>query len=95
LRRVLDCLKIERNVHVGGIYDAEKFASVREEYVEAQEDVHDGIMLCRELSSTLVSIHPPFFTARNIVSEQLRSKAKTRFFGLLDEEVAFASGNQR
>jgi len=93
LKKLLDDLSVERNVHVGGIYDAERFVSMREEYVKAQEDVHDGIKLCRELSSALVSVHPPFFAAGSTVREQLRSRAKVRFLELLKEEVEFASRN--
>jgi sugar phosphate isomerase/epimerase len=94
LKKLLDDLRVERNVHVGGVYDAEWFVSMREEYIKAQEDMHDGIMLCRELSSALVSVHPPFFAAGSTVSEQLRSRAKMRFHELLEEEIVVASQNQ-
>jgi sugar phosphate isomerase/epimerase len=69
LKKLLDDLRVERNVHIGGIYDTERFVSMREEYAKAQDGVHGGIMLCRELSSALVSVHPPFFTTRRTVSE--------------------------
>jgi len=92
LRGVLDSLDMERNVHVGGIFDAEKLALTEEEYVRMRKQVRYGITLCKEISSTLVSIHPPFFTARNKVGEIL-SKARTRFLELVMEEVDFASRN--
>lgn len=95
LRRVLDGLNMERNVHVGGIYDAEKLALTEEEYARAQKQIHWGITLCKEISSTLVSIHPPLFAARrNKVNEELLSKARTRFLKLVKGEVNFASRNQ-
>jgi sugar phosphate isomerase/epimerase len=91
LRAVLDDLKIERNVHVGGIYDAEQFGSMQDDYVKAQGEMHRGIMLCKQLSSTLVSVHPPLFAVGKSVSEQLRSSAKTGFLELLKKEADFAS----
>lgn len=91
LRRVLDSLNMERNVHVGGIYDAKKFALTDEEYAAAQKQIHYGITLCKEIFSTLVSIHLPFFTARNKVSKELLSKARARFLQLLKAEIDFAS----
>jgi len=93
LRTVLDSLNIERNVHVGGLYDAEKFASTQDEYFKAQREVHYGIMLSSKLCSTLVSIHPPFFTTGSVVSEELQFRAKMRFLELLQEEMSFASRN--
>ncbi|MGC9345468.1 MAG: sugar phosphate isomerase/epimerase family protein [Candidatus Bathyarchaeales archaeon] len=93
LRRVLDSLNMERNVHVGGIYNAKKFALTEEEYVTAQKQIHYGITLCKEISSTLVSIHPPLFAARDKVSKELLSKTRTRFLKLLKEEVDLASRN--
>lgn len=93
LRRVLDGLNMERDVHVGGIYDARKFALTEEEYTRAQKQIHYGITLCKETSSKLVSIHPPFFAARNKVNEELMSNARTRFLELVKEEANFASQN--
>jgi len=90
LKRVLDSLKIERNVHVGGIYDARKFALTGEERARAQEQLHYGITLCKEISSTIVSIHPPFFTARSRPTEALLLKARTHFTRLIKEEADFA-----
>jgi len=93
LRTVLDHLNIERNVHVGGLYDAEKFASTQEEYVRARKEMHHGVMLCKKIGSTLVSIHPPFFTTGSVVNEELKFTAKMRFLELVKEEVDFASRN--
>ncbi|MDH5753652.1 MAG: sugar phosphate isomerase/epimerase [Candidatus Bathyarchaeota archaeon] len=93
LRRVLDSLNMERSVHVGGIYDAQKFALTDGEYARAQKQIHYGITLCKEISSALVSIHPPFFATENNVNEELLLKAKTRFLELVKEEVNFASCN--
>jgi sugar phosphate isomerase/epimerase len=84
---------MERNVHVGGIYDAEKFALTEEEYARVRRQVHYGITLCKEISSTHVSIHPPFFTARRKVSEAFLVKARTRFLKLVKEEADFANRN--
>ena len=93
LRRVLDSLDLERNVHVGGIYDAKKFALTEEEYARVQRQIHYGVTLCKEISSPLVSIHPPFFATGNKVNEELLSKVKTRFLQLVKKEVNFASCN--
>lgn len=94
LKTVLDSLNIERNVHVGGLYDAEKFVSTQEEFVRARKEMHYGIVLCKKIGSTLVSVHPPFFAMESVVEEELRYKAKMRFLELLEEIVDFASGNR-
>jgi sugar phosphate isomerase/epimerase len=93
LRGVLDRLNMERSVHVGGIYDARKFALAEREYARVQKQIRYGITLCEEISSTLVSIHPPFFATENKVKEELLLKAKTRFLQLVKEEADFASRN--
>ena len=93
LKGVLDRLDMKRNVHVGGIYDAKKFALTEEEYSAAQKQIHCGMTLCREISSTLVSIHPPFFATGNRVNEELLLEARTRFLQLVKEEVDFAGRN--
>jgi sugar phosphate isomerase/epimerase len=64
LRRILHSLNIERNVHVGGLYNARKYALTEEEFTRAKEQIHYGITLCKEISSTLISIHPPFFCGK-------------------------------
>jgi len=93
LRIVLHNLQIERNVHVGEIYDAEKFALTEQEYASAKKQMRYGITLCKEISSTLMSIHPPFFATRNEVNGELLSKARTRFLELVKEEADFANRN--
>ncbi len=93
LKKVLDSLNMERNVHVGGVYDAKKFALTEEEYITARKQVHYGIILCMGISSTLVSIHPPFFVTEKEKSEELLLKAKMRFLELVKEEANFASRN--
>jgi sugar phosphate isomerase/epimerase len=93
LRKVLDALGLEKNVHVGGLHDAEKIASSAEECATMKNQIHDGILLCKELSSTLVSVHPPFFETVNEASEKILSRTRTRFLELLKDEVDFASRN--
>jgi len=93
LKSVLDSLNMERDVHVGGIYDAEKFALTEEEYAKVQKQIRYGIMLSKKISSTLVSVHPPFFATENKLNEELLLKARTRFLKLLKEEAKFASNN--
>jgi sugar phosphate isomerase/epimerase len=89
LKNVLDKHGMERNVHVGGLYDAEKFVVSQEERSRVQRDLHLGIKLSREVSSSLVSFHPPFFKSGN-VDRALMPKAKMRFLELLKEEVDYA-----
>jgi sugar phosphate isomerase/epimerase len=93
LRRVLDSLNMKRSVHVGGIYDAKKFALTEEEYARAQKQMHYGIKLCMKIRSTLVSVHPPFFAAADEINREILSRARGRFLELLKEEVNFASRN--
>ena len=93
LKSVLDSLNMERDVHVGGIYDAEKFALTEEEYAKVQKQIRYGIMFSKKISSTLVSVHPPFFATENKLNEELLLKARTRFLKLLKEEAKFASNN--
>jgi sugar phosphate isomerase/epimerase len=93
LRRVLDRYDIECNVHIGGLYDAKKFAMTEKEYRRAQKEIHRGIELCSEINSTLVSFHPPFFIAGHPENEALLSKAKTCFLKLVKKEVEFAYNN--
>jgi sugar phosphate isomerase/epimerase len=90
LRTVLDKCGMERNVHVGGLYDAKGFAVSEKELLKAQKDLRRGIELSKQLSSFLVSFHPPFFKSEHW-DKGLLSKAKTRFLRLVEEEVRFAS----
>ena len=82
---------MERNLHIGGIYDAKKFALAENEYAAAQSQIRLGIELCNELSSNLISVHPPFFVSAEERDEQVVSKAKMRFLGLLKEQADLAS----
>jgi sugar phosphate isomerase/epimerase len=78
---------------LGGIYDAERFALTEAEYTKVWKQIRYGIMLCKEISSTLVSIHPPFFTERSKTSEKLFTKAQARFLKLAEDATDFASQN--
>jgi len=93
LRSILNRYRIDCNVHVGGRYDAEKFAALKKEYERVQKEIHCGIELCRDICSTLVSFHPPFFMTEDVRSKALLLKAQTRFRRLVTEEVDFASEN--
>jgi len=93
LREVLNRLNMERNVHIGGIYDARKFALTENEYSAARSQIRLGIALCQELSSTLTSVHPPFFASTEERDEQVVLRAKTRFLRLLKEQTDFADSN--
>ena len=90
LKNVLDMHCMERNVHVGGLYYAEEFVKSQEERNKVQRDLHDGIKLSKEVSSSLVSFHPPFFKSER--SDALSAKAKSYFLELLKEEVDYAYG---
>jgi sugar phosphate isomerase/epimerase len=93
LHKVLDALGLERNVHVGGLHDARKMALSFEECAIVKKQMHDGILLCKELSSILVSVHPPFFKTVDETSEEILSRTRTRFLELLKDEADFASRN--
>jgi sugar phosphate isomerase/epimerase len=80
-------------VHVGELYDAQEFALTEQVYASAREQMRHGIMLCKEISSTLTSIHPPFFATRNKVNDELLAKARMRFFELVKDGSDFASRN--
>jgi len=90
LRAVFDKYSMERNVHVGGLCDAERFAVSEEEFCKAGKDLRRGIELSKQVSSPLVSFHPSLFKPKHW-DERLSSKAKTRFIKLIKEEVRFAS----
>jgi len=91
LKRVLDRYDLEANVHVGGRYDAVRFATTEKEYLKVRKEVHAGIELCGEISSELVSIHPPFFVTREFECSTTLSKARDRFFELVSRELEAAS----
>ena len=89
LKTVLDKWGMERNVHVGGLYDAEKFVASQEERNKARRDLHRGIELSRDVSSPLVSFHPPLFKSENS-DRAISSVAQTRFLELIEEEADYA-----
>jgi sugar phosphate isomerase/epimerase len=89
LRTVLEKYNMERNVHVGGLYDAESFVASEEELNKAREDLRRGIVLSKQVSSFLVSFHPPFFKSEHW-DKALSSKTKTAFLKLVKEEMGFA-----
>jgi sugar phosphate isomerase/epimerase len=93
LSRVLNTLRVERSVHVGGTCDAEKLASSNEEYAKTKLQIINGIKLCRQISSSSLSIHPPFFTGTEEASEELASKAKYRFMTLVKEVIELTDHN--
>ena len=88
LRNVLDKYDMECNVHVGGPYDAEEFVMYERERSRVKRDLRIGISLSREVSSSLVSIHPPFF--KSAKSDSISARAKSCFLKLLKEEVNYA-----
>jgi sugar phosphate isomerase/epimerase len=91
LRKALDSLKMERNVHVGGIFDAESLATAEREYKRVRKQIRGAVTLCNEIVTTLVLIHPPFFRTTGEANDELLRKARTRFRILLKDEVDFAS----
>jgi len=93
LKNTLDHYNIESNVHVGGLYDAQKFATTENEYKRAQKEIRRGIKLCKDISSTSVSFHPPFFMTESSQNKTFLPKARNRFIRLVTEEVNFASDN--
>ena len=92
LKEVLDELDLRRSVHVGGLFDASKFASSEEEYDRMMQQVHRGVELGSEIGATLVSVHPPFFSMGH-ESAELWSEARARFLRLLKEQADFAECN--
>jgi sugar phosphate isomerase/epimerase len=92
LKEVLDELDMRRSVHVGGLFDASKFALSEEEYDRMTEQVHRGVTLGSEIGATLVSVHPPFFSIGD-ESADLWLEARARFLRLLKEQAEFAGSN--
>jgi len=93
LKNVLDNFSMLRSVHVGGLYDAEKFALAEEERTKMQEQIRYGIKLSKEISSTLVSIHPPFFAVGKSIDQEIRLEARRCFLQLIRKEADFANRN--
>lgn len=88
LKNILDKYGMECNVHVGGLYDARRFVLSEQERKNAQRDLHVAIDLAREVSSSLVSFHPPFF--KSAKSDTPLARVTSRFLEMLKEEVDYA-----
>ncbi|MGQ9507343.1 MAG: sugar phosphate isomerase/epimerase family protein [Candidatus Bathycorpusculaceae bacterium] len=93
LKRVLARYGMESSVHVGGLYDATKFATTEEEYGRARKEIRYGIELSKEIGSPLVSFHPPFFSMSALKKRILLSKVRNRFLKLVEKELEFAYNN--
>jgi sugar phosphate isomerase/epimerase len=96
LRQLLDEFALERNVHLGGVYDAHAFYFGSETYQRALTDVEKGIKLCRGIASDLLAFHPPFFE-RQFASNERRiivSKAKDGLRQLINESSRLVSNNE-
>lgn len=91
LRRLLDQLGLERNIHIGGIYDAVRFSLGGEEYQRAFAEVLKGIELCRGVGSDLVAFHPPFFIREKDFDMQVASRARKRLQRLVEALLHEAS----
>lgn len=91
LKLSFDNLGLDRRVHVGGTYDATKFALQQDEIERARKEIRQGMDLSLGISSTLVSLHPPFFPLDKPIERKKLIAAKTRFLNLLREEVNYAS----
>jgi len=94
LKSVLSQYGLKSCVHVGGLYDAERFAKTKEEYGRMQAEIHRGVELCREIDSQLVSLHPPFSVAKSVQDKTFVSAAKARFLRIIEEELEFACSNK-
>jgi len=88
LKTVFDCYSMQRNVHVGGFYEAKRLVVTEEEYEKAQKEIRYGIELCKEISSTLVSFHPPLFKIAPENASSFTSCFGDRRF-LLDAKACF------
>jgi sugar phosphate isomerase/epimerase len=89
LKRELDEYGMERNVHVGGLYQIEKFADYVLEYKRLQNELKYGVKLCNEINSSLMSLHPPY--TFKTLDKKIIKKAKTKFLLLVKKEVESAS----
>jgi sugar phosphate isomerase/epimerase len=94
LKSVLSQYGLKSSIHVGGLYDAERFAKTEEEYGRMQPEIHRGIELCREIDSQLVSLHPPLFAAKSVQDRTFVSTAKVQFLRIVEEELKFACSSK-
>ena len=89
LKNLLDRFEMERNVHVGGLHDAEELSRKGEEYSKISRELRYGVLLCQRISSNLMSFHPPFSRKPNLDEETLR-KTRSLFSELTDKALDFA-----
>lgn len=90
LKNLLDRFEMERNVHVGGLYDAEELSRKGEEYSKISRELRYGVLLCQRISSNLMSFHSPFSMKPNLDEETL-CKARNLFLELTEKALDFAS----
>lgn len=90
LKNLLDRFEMERNVHVGGLYDAEELSRKGEEYSKISRELRYGALLCQQISSNLLSFHPPFSMKPHLDKETL-CKARNLFLELTEKTLNFAS----
>jgi sugar phosphate isomerase/epimerase len=89
LKNSLDKFKMERTVHLGGLYDAAGLSRKGEEYDKTMSELQYGILLCRQISSDLMSFHPPFFV-KPCRDEEVLCKTRGLFLELVDKALDFA-----
>ena len=89
LKNLLDKFEMERNVHVGGLFDAEELSRKSEEYSKISRELRYGILLCQQISSNLMSFHPPF-SMKPYLDEETLCKARNLFLELTDKALDFA-----
>ncbi len=90
LKNLLDKFEMERNVHLGGLYDVAKLSRKGDEYSKILRELRYGILLCQQISSSLMSFHPPFSSKTHLDEETLR-KARNLFLELTEKALDFAS----
>jgi sugar phosphate isomerase/epimerase len=89
LKSFLDRFEMQRNVHLGGLYDAAELAKKREEYNKIVRELRYGILLCRQISSDLMSFHPPLFM-KSYQKGEVLCKAQDAFSKLVGKALDFA-----
>jgi sugar phosphate isomerase/epimerase len=92
LKSFLDKFEMQRNVHLGGLYNAAKLSKKGKESNKTMRELCEGILLCRQISSDLMSFHPPFFI-KPYQKEEVLLKTRDVFLELIDRALDFA-GNQ-
>lgn len=90
LKNLLDKFEMKRSVHVGGLYDAAELSRKGEEYSKVLRELRDGMLLCQQISSNLMSFHPPFSMKSNI-DEQTLHKTRNLFLELTEKALDLAS----